>query len=82
MVKVFPFIFKAKHKTLYVIWAAELENSTEKQFAWSSIDQSLQIYTIKPAVHLIQLYQKHIFEQPKSRLNVLIMVCQHYTLKF
>ena len=33
MVKVFPFIFKAKHKTLYVIWAAELENSTEKQFA-------------------------------------------------
>ena len=28
----FPFILKAKHKTLHVIWAwAELENSTEKQ---------------------------------------------------
>ena len=38
--RVFPFIFKAKHKTLHVKRAwAELENSTEKQFARVSIDQ-------------------------------------------
>ena len=31
MARVFPFILKAKHKTLHVIWAwVELENSTEK----------------------------------------------------
>ena len=38
--RVFPFIFKAKHKTLHVKWAwAELENSTEKQSARASIDR-------------------------------------------
>ena len=31
MARVFPFIFKAKHKTLHVKWAwAEFENSAEK----------------------------------------------------
>ena len=40
MAKVFPFILKAKHKTLHVIWAwAELENSKEKQSAQASIDR-------------------------------------------
>ena len=33
MVKVFPFILEAKHKTLHVMWAwAELENSAITQF--------------------------------------------------
>ena len=40
MAKVFPFILKAKHKTLHVIQAwAKLENSAEKQSAWASIDR-------------------------------------------
>ena len=31
MARVFPFILKAKHKTLHVIWAwVEVENSAEK----------------------------------------------------
>ena len=39
MAKVFPFILKAKHKNLHVIWAwAELENSVEKQSARALID--------------------------------------------
>ena len=34
MARIFPFILKAKHKTLHVIWAwAELENPVEKQSA-------------------------------------------------
>ena len=38
--RVFPFILKAKHKTLYVKWAwIELENFAEKQFARASIDR-------------------------------------------
>ena len=37
--RVFPFILKAKHKTLHVIWAwAELEISAEKQSAQVLID--------------------------------------------
>ena len=40
MARVFPFIFKAKHKTLQVIRAwVELENSAEKQSARALIDQ-------------------------------------------
>ena len=32
MARVFPFILKAKHKTLHVIWAwAELEKSAKKK---------------------------------------------------
>ena len=39
MTRVFPFILKAKHKTLHVKWAwAELENSTEKQSTQALID--------------------------------------------
>ena len=39
MARVFPFIVKAKHKTLHVKRAwAELENSIEKQSAQASID--------------------------------------------
>ena len=39
MVKVFPFIIKAKHKTLHVKQAwAELENSAEKKSAQASIN--------------------------------------------
>ena len=38
--RVFPFILKAKHKTLLVVWAwAKLENSVEKHYAWASIDR-------------------------------------------
>ena len=40
MARVFPFILKAKHKTLHIKRAwAELENYAEKQSAWASIDQ-------------------------------------------
>ena len=40
MAMVFPFIFKAKHKTLHVKQAwVELENSAEKKFARASIDR-------------------------------------------
>ena len=40
MVRVFPFILKAKHKTLHIIWAwAKLEKSTEKYSARASINR-------------------------------------------
>ena len=40
MARVFPFILKAKHKTLHVKRAwAKLEDSTEKQFARVLINQ-------------------------------------------
>ena len=40
MAKVFPFILKAKHKTLHVKRAwAELENSVEKQSTQALIDR-------------------------------------------
>ena len=40
MARVFPFILKEKYKTLHVKQAwAELENSTEKQFARTLIDR-------------------------------------------
>ena len=40
MARVFPFILKAKYKTVHVKWAlAELENSAKKQSARDSIGQ-------------------------------------------
>ena len=58
MVKVFPFILKAKHKTLHVKRAwAKLENFAEKQSAQASIDQARQIYTVNSAVHSILTLQ-------------------------
>ena len=40
MAKIFPFILKAKHKTLHIKRAwAELENFAEKQSARASIDR-------------------------------------------
>ena len=61
MARVFPFIPKAKHKTLHVKRAwAELENSAEKQFTRASIgrvqfsiDRAWQIYTVNSVEHLI-----------------------------
>ena len=54
MTRVFPFIFKAKHKTLHVIRAwVELDISAEKQSARTSIDRVRQIYTVNPVVHSI-----------------------------
>ena len=54
MARVFPFILKTKHKTLYLKRAwVELENSAEKQSARASIDRVKQIYTVNPAKHLI-----------------------------
>ena len=54
MDRVFPFIPRAKHKTLHVKWAwAKLENSAEKQFARLSIDRARQIYTVNPIEHSI-----------------------------
>ena len=60
--RVFPFILKAKHKTLHIIWAwAELENSVEKQSTRASIDRARQIYIVNPAIHSI----------PTLHLNIL-----------
>ena len=83
MARIFPFILKAKHKTLHVKQAwVELENSAEKQSAQGSIDQVMQIYTINPSVHSIQtLHIKHTLSKSKTRLNVLIMVSQNYKIK-
>ena len=54
MTRVFPFILKAKHKTLHVKQAwVELENSVEKQSAWVSIDRARQIYTVNLTEHSI-----------------------------
>ena len=54
MAKVFPFILKAKHKTLYIKRAwVELENSAEKQSTWASIDRASQIYIVNLAEHSI-----------------------------
>ena len=48
MARVFPFILKAKHKTLHVIWAwAELEKSAKKKkkkTICTSFDQSSLIF--------------------------------------
>ena len=84
MARVFPFILEAKHKTLHVKQAwAELENSAEKQSAQALIDQVRQIYTVNPSVHSIPtLHIKHTLSKSKIRLNVLIMVCQNYKIKF
>ena len=58
MARVFPFILKAKHKTLHDKQAwAKLENFAEKQSAQASIDQARQIYTVNPAVHSIPTLQ-------------------------
>ena len=54
MARVFPFILKAKHKTLHDKQAwAELKNSAEKQSAQVSIDRARQIYTVNSAVRSI-----------------------------
>ena len=54
MARIFPFILKAKHKTLHIKRAwAELENSIEKKFVQASIDRAKQIYTVNLAVHWI-----------------------------
>ena len=54
MDRVFPFILKAKHKTLHVKQAwVKLENFTEKQSAQASIDRARQIYTVNPTEHSI-----------------------------
>ena len=84
MARVFPFILEAKYKTLHVKQAwAELENSAEKQSAQALIDQVRQIYTVNPSVHSIPtLHIKHTLSKSKTRLNVLIMVCQNYKIKF
>ena len=62
MANVFPFILKAKHKTLHIkrVWT-ELENSTKKQFVQVSIDRARQIYTINLAVHSIPTLHINIF---------------------
>ena len=40
MARFFPFILKAKYKTLHIKWAwAKLEDSTEKQFAQALINR-------------------------------------------
>ena len=71
MVKVFPFIIKAKHKTLHVKQAwAELENSAKKQSAWASIDQARQIYTVNPTEHSIPtLHINTLWVSLKQRLK-------------
>ena len=68
MARVFPFILKAKHRTLHVKRAwVELENSAEKQSARVSINRARQIYTINPAVTLFQLYiQTHTLSKSKQ----------------
>ena len=54
MARVFPFILKAKHRTLHVKRAwVELENSAEKQSARVSIDRARKIYTVNPTIHSI-----------------------------
>ena len=54
MARVFPFIPRAKHKTLHIKQAwAELKNFVEKQSARLLIDRARQIYTVNPAEHLI-----------------------------
>ena len=84
MVRVFPFIPRAKHKTLHVIWAwAELENSAQKQSVQTSINRVRQIYTVNPAEHSIPtLHINILWASLKQDENVLIMVCQHYKMKF
>ena len=54
MARVFPFILRAKHKTLHVKQAwAKLENSVEKKSARTSINRARQIYIVNPTVHSI-----------------------------
>ena len=63
--RVFPFILKAKHKTLHVkrVWV-ELEILQKKQSAWLSINRARHIYTVNPIATQFQLYIKSIyFEQ-------------------
>ena len=86
--RIFPFILKAKYKTLHVKRAwAELEKFCIKtictSFDLDSIDRARKIYTVNPTVHSIPtLHIKHTLSKSKTKLTILIMICQHYKMKF
>ena len=90
MARVFPFILKTKHKTLHVKRAwAELKNSVEKQSAWASIDRLILDWSSHADLHSkscstldSNFTQKHTLNKSKTEENVLIIVCQHYKIKF
>ena len=78
MVRVFPFILKAKHKTLHVKRAwAELENSVEKQSASFDRSSHADLHNKSCSTLNSNFTHKHTLSKSKTRLNVLIMVCQH-----
>ena len=80
MARVFPFIPKAKHKTLHVKWAwVELENSAKKQSAQASIDR---VNNKSCSTLNSNFTHKHTLSKSKTKLNLLVMVFQHYKLKF
>ena len=92
MARVFPFILKAKHKTLHVKQAwAELENLQKKKnnmYELRSIKSNFR--SIEPCKKTIVIFcnysiptlHTNTLSKSKTRLNVLIMVCQHYIMKF
>ena len=84
-VRVFSFILKAKHKTLHVKRAwAELEISVEKKSTWALIDRSSQADLHSKSCNTLDsnFTHKHTLSKSKTSLNVMIMVCQHYKMKF
>ena len=82
--RVFPFILKTKHKTLHVKRAwVELEILQKKQSARLWIIRSSQANLHNKSCSTLDsnFTHKHTFSKSKIRLNVLIMVCQHYKMK-
>ena len=86
-----PFILKGKHITLHVIRAWAWIGKVCRKTICMSFDRLSLICDRSSLVDLHNksyniLYSnfthKHTLSKSKTRLNVLIMVCQHYIMKF
>ena len=89
MARVFPFILKTKHKILYVKWAWVGKFCKKK--IYTNFDRSSLIFDRLSQADLhskscnildSNFTLKYTLSKSKTRLNVLIMVCQHYKTKF
>ena len=86
MARVFPFILKTKHKTLHVKPSLGWVGKFCRKTIYTNFDRSSLIFDWSSQVDLHSKYcrtlssnftLKHTLSKSKTRLNVLIMVCQH-----
>ena len=90
-VRVFPFTLKTKHKTLHVKPGLDWVGKFCRKTICTSFDRSSLIFDRLSQTDLYSkscntldsnITLKHTLSKSKTRVNVLIMVCQHYKLKF